>query len=147
MRTLTGELWAPTTKGDPDARAMYFRHYSSQKRPAHADPVQFVGPGECLVLIRNDAVFVWRLAIDDCPLGDGVNCAIFRNEGAVLSSDLIREADEHADRRWPSERRHYTYINPKKIRSTNPGFCFLAAGWARCGQTAKGLLVLERITR
>jgi hypothetical protein len=34
-------------------------------------------------------------------------------------------------------------VNPCRIRSTNPGFCFLAAGWSRCGQTNSGLIVLE----
>jgi hypothetical protein len=30
-----------------------------------------------------------------------VNCAVFRNEGPVLSSDLILEAEELAWGRWP----------------------------------------------
>jgi hypothetical protein len=30
------------------------------------------------------------------------------------------------------------------VRSTNPGFCFLVAGWRRCGRTKGGLLILER---
>ena len=35
-------------------------------------------------------------------------------------------------------------VNREAIKSTNPGFCFVAAGWRRCGMTRSGLLVLER---
>jgi len=141
--SLTGEHLAISHKGDAAARAMYLRHYSANKRPAHADPRQFVGPGSSLVLIRGDACFVWRVFIDDCPLGGGVNCALFRNEGEVLSSALIQEADEHAWRKWPHRGRHYTYVDPSQIRSSHPGWCFICAGWQRCGTTASGLVVLE----
>lgn len=44
-----------------------------------------------------------------------------------------------------ADRRHYTYVDRKKVASKNPGYCFIAAGWRRCGTTAGGLLVLERI--
>lgn len=40
---------------------------------------------------------------------------------------------------------NYTYVNPEKVRSSNPGFCFLVAGWQRCGRTRSGLLILERV--
>jgi hypothetical protein len=45
---------------------------------------------------------------------------------------------------WP-DLRHYTYVNSQKVASKNPGFCFLKAGWRRCGVTKGGLLVLERV--
>jgi hypothetical protein len=74
----------------------------------------------------------------------GVNCAVFRNEGAGLSSDLIREADELAWQRWPGER-HFTYVWDEKVRSRNPGYCFLKAGWQRVGRNKDGrLTLLER---
>lgn len=143
--------WYVTNKGSAIARSLYLRHYSAEKRPAHADPRQFVGPGSSLVLLthNNDALFVWRKFIDDCidertgQKQQGVNCAVFRNESDILSSDLIREADDYADDRWTDER-HYTYVKPSKIRSTNPGCCFIKAGWQRCGKTKSGLIVLER---
>jgi len=91
-----------------------------------------------------DALFVWRKFIS----GDGqtgVNCAVFRNEGPIKSSVLIWEACRLAWQRWPGERL-YTYVNPRKIRSTNPGCCFLKAGWRKCGITKKNkLLILECI--
>ena len=90
-----------------------------------------------------DAFFVWKKFID--ASGEkGINCAVFRNEAGskYKSSDLIREADAIADCIWPGER-HYTYINPQAVRSHNPGFCFLMAGWRRCGHTKGGLMILE----
>lgn len=68
-----------------------------------------------------------------------------RNEGTHRSSDLVRQADAIADAIWPG-RRHYTYVNPQGVRSTNPGCCFRKAGWRRCGRTKGGLLILERIS-
>jgi hypothetical protein len=90
-------------------------------------------------------MFVWRNYIDDTkPAQDGVECAVFRNEGDITSSVLVRQADYIADQCWPGER-HYTKVNPKAVRSTNPGFCFVAAGWRRAGYTRGGLLILERM--
>lgn len=45
--------------------------------------------------------------------------------------------------KWPGERL-YTYVNGGKVRSSNPGYCFLVAGWRKCGVTKdKGLIILE----
>jgi hypothetical protein len=30
------------------------------------------------------------------------------------------------------------------VRSANPGYCFLKAGWRQCGWTQGGKLILER---
>jgi hypothetical protein len=60
--------------------------------------------------------------------------AVFRNEGAGRSSDLIKTAMDRAWMRWPGERL-FTYVNPRKIASRNPGYCFKAAGWKRVGRT------------
>lgn len=122
---------------------LYRRHYSSAK--GRRTSRQFVGPGEVIALRTGDAdaMFVWRKFIDDSGQ-QGVNCAVFRNEGIIRSSDLIRQADAVADFCWPGER-HYTYVDPKAVRSSNPGFCFMAAGWRKCGMTKSGLIVLERV--
>lgn len=104
----------------------------------------FCGPGYKLVLSTpcRQALFVWR-KFRSMDAQQGVNCAIFRNESSIRSSDLIREADRIADQRWPGER-HYTYVNPRHV-SDNPGFCFKMAGWQFCGRTkARGLHILER---
>jgi hypothetical protein len=123
---------------------MYERHYSAYRYADGRKRTLFVGPGEKVVLrtAQADAVWVWRKFHDDSGQ-QGVNCAVFRNESAHRSSDLIRQADSIADILWPDSR-HYTYINPERIASTNPGFCFLKAGWQRCGWTKGGLLIMSR---
>jgi hypothetical protein len=138
-------LWWVTRDGDLDCLAMYERHYSANTKRDMSKPRRlFVGPGTKLVLRteRADAVFVWRKFIDDSGQ-EGINCAVFRNESPHLSSALIRQADAIADCLWP-HRRHYTYVRREAVASANPGFCFLRAGWQRCGVTKGGLLILER---
>jgi hypothetical protein len=137
--------WVEVKDGDATGRAIFHRHYSHRPYADGRKPALFVGPGSKMVLLTpcSRALFVWRKFIS----GDGqlgVNCAIFRNEGAGLSSELIRAADELADNRWPGAR-HFTYVNPRKVRSPNPGFCFIAAGWQKCGRTKwRRLVILER---
>ena len=146
--------WWVTKDGDLDCLEMYLRHYSSDKANRSAgDGELFVGPGDKLILRTEqaEAVFVWRKFVDDCidertgEKQQGINCALFRNEGEHLSSQLVRQADAIADLVW-TDRRHYTYVNSEAVASKNPGFCFLAAGWRRCGRTRSGLLILERLT-
>jgi len=135
--------WIIGQDGEPELYALYERHYSSSKN-RNRKIRQFVGPGEHIVLttVKRDALFVWRKFIDDSKQ-DGINCAVFRNESRVLSSDLIRESDAIADFCWPGER-HYTYVRSEAIKSSNPGWCFICAGWRHCGRTKAGLFILER---
>ena len=143
---LIGEGWIEVRDGNDSVRSIFDRHYS--RRHAKPQPngahLLCVGPGEKLVLITPcaRAVFAWRKFINDDGQA-GINCAFFRNEGAGLSSSLIREADAVADMRWPGER-HYTYVDERKVLSPNPGYCFLMAGWRRCGRTKRNYLILER---
>jgi hypothetical protein len=138
------EPWITIVDGNDEARALFDRHYSRRRYADGRRPKLFVGPGEKLVLTTpcRRALFVWRNFISDDGQ-DGISCAVFRNEGAGLSSSLIGAADQIADRRWGG-RRHYTYVNPKRIRSSNPGYCFIQAGWRRCGMSKGGLVILER---
>jgi hypothetical protein len=137
-----GGTWLQVWDGNPTAAALYDRHYSRNPK-SRGDP-RFAGPGEKIVLLtpRARALFVWRKFISKDGQ-QGVNCAIFRNEGAGRSSDLIRAAMELAWARWPGER-FYTYVNPRRVRSSNPGYCFQLAGWRRCGITkTRKLLIFE----
>lgn len=136
-------FWMPTRDADLRARAIYRRHYSYRPYADGRNPKKFVGPGERIVLLGYgiDALFVWRNFISDDGQ-QGVNCAVFRNESPHLSSDMIREAMEIGWDRWPGER-FYTYVDPRKIRSSNPGYCFKKAGWKKCGRSKKGLLIFE----
>lgn len=142
---LFGGAWVEVWDGNPTAAALYDRHYS--RNPAARGDPRVAGPGEKLVLLTPcaRALFVWRVfrSKDPTAAAGDVNCAIFRNEGAGLASGLIRAAMALAWARW-GLRRLYTYVNPRRVRSTNPGFCFLAAGWRHCGVTkTRRLLILE----
>lgn len=136
--------WLPIRDGDPRAVALYRRHYSSEGRRGH-DQIRhgFVGPGESMVLLTSDcrALFAWYRGIVANGQQRGVMCGIFRNEGPILSSLLIREACELAWQRWPGERL-FTYVADAKIRSVNPGACFKKAGWRTCGRNATGKLTI-----
>jgi hypothetical protein len=139
-------LWWLTKDGDRDCLELYERHYSAYRYADERERREFVGPGEKVVLRTEagNALFVWRRFVDgsgEC----GINCAVFRNESEHQSSSLIRQADSIADCLW-SCRRHYTYVNPQKISSSNPGFCFIQAGWKRLKRrTGSGLMILERV--
>ena len=137
--------WRVVHDGDSVARELYHRHYSRYVYKDGRDPKKIVGPGEYIMLLTWDdkALFVWR-KFRSMDNQEGVNCAIFRNEGKKLSSGLILEAERYAWEKWPGESRLYTYVNPKKIRSKNPGGCFKKAGWMMCGLTKGGLHILEK---
>ena len=137
--------WIPIRDGNPTGMSIFKRHYTARER---RKVFQFVGPGEKEVLITADALalFVWRKFISDAG-ETGVNCAVFRNEGPVRSSELIMCADAVAAQRWPGERL-YTYVDPAKVKhKRDPGRCFLKAGYRKCGVTKSGKIVLEKLAQ
>jgi len=143
-KRLIDSHWCQVKDADPRARAIFDRHYSRRHYRDGRRPKKFVGPGEYIVLIRPqcDALFIWR-KFRSMDNQKGLCCAVFRNESPVLSSELILDAERWARARWPAARL-YTYVNPRKIESANPGYCFLCAGWQRCGWTKSGLIVMEK---
>lgn len=143
--------WLPAKDGDPRVFALMRRHctfhaYADGRRRdlSNRNRNLVVGPGERIVLLTIDcnALFVWRKFIDKSGQR-GINCAVFRNESDILSSELILEAEHLAEQRWTGQR-FYTYVNPHKVQSVNPGYCFKMAGWRTCGKTSKGLIILEK---
>ena len=144
------QYWYAIKDGDPRAVALYRRHYSATLTN-HGMPIDhcrygFSGQGESLILLTLDcrALFGWNKSNGRADKQEGVNCFVFRNEGGVLSSDLIREADLLAWQRWGDER-HFTYVKPSAIKSTNPGYCFIKAGYRKCGESKGGLVILETV--
>lgn len=147
-------LWLSSSDGDAAAYDIMTRHYTFQRyqdgrrqSQTYRNRKLFVGPGEKMVLVTPDhkALFVWRKFIDDSGQ-QGVNCAVFRNEGAydgqILSSQLILAAEELARQKWPGCR-FYTYVNTRAVKGD--GACFKKAGWKKCGRTkSRGLLILEK---
>ncbi len=72
---------------------------------------------------------------------------MFRNLGAGLSSKLIEQAVEATRYYWMQKYGELpevpmrTEIKIKAVRSSNPGCCYLKAGWTR-GKTVRGKLYL-----
>lgn len=119
------------------------RHYSRQKVGAR----EFMGPGRTLVLrsASGDILFGWLWPLDGMRMDGqtGYNCTIFRNESRRQSSLVIHEAEQLAVDRW-GPNRFYTYVDPGKIRSTNPGYCFQCAGWQKIGRSKSGLILFAK---
>ena len=142
--------WYAISDQDPVAMSIYRRHYS---RHAYQDGRRHVGgvmpPGQHKFYMTCDgtAIFGWlRNVVERYDGQTGVLCSVFRNEGYAhaRSSELIEEACEYAWQKWPGERL-WTYVDPTKVTSRNPGYCFLMAGFRRCGTSKKGLLIFERL--
>lgn len=149
-----GGYWIPVPDGDPRARALFERHYSADtERRRRTGATQFVGPGEKLVLLTPaaDALFAWRLSYFRQDGQWGVECTVFRNESAHLSSVLILQAEAFARQEWPWCPRYFTYINAqataaRRSRRHRPGHTFRMAGWTDAGESQGGLIRLEKIT-
>ena len=133
--------WLPIRDGDPRGFGLYMRHYSARKSRAGKPHIRFqksgrrwMGNGEHIGLLTQDgtATFAWRKQVYRKDGQTGVECSIFRNEGPLLSSCLIREAEKWAYRRWPNERL-FSYCLPTVARGGHRlirwGQCFLEAGW------------------
>lgn len=173
MNFLTGGYWVPIKDADPRAIALYRRHYSADLSKHHHSGIS--GPGERMVMLTTagNALWVWRLVLPPeklisqsirpdkrrqrkgLQLGEkassyfggqeGVMCSVFRNEGPILSSLLIKEAMALAWQRWPGMRL-FTYVWDARVRSVNPGYCFKIAGWSYCGRNKDGRLsILEAL--
>ncbi len=139
--------WIVTHQYDRRAAHLADRHYSRQK----PGTPKFSPPGRKLVLITRDASAVW---VTSWPLAEYVRrdyadawiCTLFRNESPILSSSLILEAI--AITRWkygsPPASGMITMIDPTKIQSCNPGYCFKVAGFQHIDYTKRaGLHILQ----
>lgn len=130
-----------TSAADRECRLLADRHYS--RRTVGARDFTYAGEKVVLRDWRGDVVFAWVKGRAEYRADgrDGVMCSIFRNESSRRSSEIIREAEAHAVRRWgPSMA--FTFVDPRRVRSVNPGCCFLKAGWRREAQRTKGGLVV-----
>jgi hypothetical protein len=126
-------IWRRSWKSDPAALALAERHYNRQ-RPGTP---QFMPPGRTLVLVAEGAVW-GSVAQSHGPNAGAWVCSIFRNEGAGLSSELVRDAVAATRAAWgePPARGFLTYVNPGKLRrKRDPGRCFLRAGFELVGET------------
>jgi hypothetical protein len=141
-------LWQRSWRADPRGRVLADRHYS-RKTPGAA---QFVPPGECVVLLTPAADALW---VTSAPYAEFVmhdwagawTCSLFRNEGPLRSSDLIRSAIAAtlAQLGDAPPLGMVTMVDRTKVRpKRHPGYCFLMAGFRHVGQTKdQGLDVLQ----
>lgn len=137
-------FWLRTHKFDPRAAALADRHYSRRKPGSP----QFMPPGQTIILITPaaDAVYGWwrphpASGIHAMNGLDGWTCTIFRNESLVYqSSDLIVDAEDAIREAGYScgPSGLITYVFDKKVKSTNPGYCFKLAGYTLTGRSADG---------
>lgn len=138
--------WCESYRADPRARPLADRHYNRQKVGA----AQFVPPGACLVLLTAAADSLWITSwpksefVQHRWAGAWVN-SLFRREGPGLASAMIREAVAATRWRWPDvpPLGLITFVDASKVRSTNPGCCYKAAGFVAEGQTKGGLLAFR----
>jgi hypothetical protein len=134
--------WLITDKGDQDCRRLADRHYSRQTIGA----LQFTRNGQNLVFITADLKAVWVTfrptpGIAKRPDGlDAWECALFRNEGPVKSSLLIREAVLLSCALWGEipQDGFITFIKEAAVATTLKGYCYRRAGWRRVGQAKDG---------
>ncbi len=138
-------LWKPSHRADPPAVALADRHYS-RKRPGTP---QFVSPGRCLVFLTESKDALWVSSWPEYVKHDWPGswmCSIFRNEGDVLSSRLIREAVAATRWNWPDVPAlgMVTFVDRAKTKpKRDPGYCFQCAGFSVVGKTRGGLVVLQ----
>lgn len=152
MRNESDEMgWRLSWRADPQARAIADRHYNRQSIGAR----DIAPPGRCLVLLATTGPALW---ITSWPFAEYVKhawagawvCSAFRNEGAGLSSSLIRQAV--AATRWrygePPDLGMITFIDETKVRhKRDPGRCFRRAGFAVVGRTkTRNLVALQLLS-
>lgn len=137
--------WRVSHRASPAGCAIADRHYNRQKVGAP----QFVPPGRCLVLIRDDALWVtsWPFAeyVKHDWAGAWVN-SLFRNEGDDRASDLIRDAVAATRFQWePPALGMVTFVDPRGVPGTMVrgerifGHCYQRAGFQHVGHTKGGL--------
>jgi hypothetical protein len=140
---LFGDVLEKTSHYDDECRQLADRHYSRRTVGAR----QFAYSGRKLVLRDPAGTVLWVWMWPDPAMRmdgqEGYNCAIFRNESERRSSDLILEAERFAIDYW-GPNRMYTYVDPAKVRSSNPGYCYLMAGWHHVGWSAAGKRLLAK---
>jgi hypothetical protein len=139
--------WRVSHRFDARALPLADRHYNRRK----VGSPQFVPPGRCLVLLTECERALW---VTSWPFAEYTKHAwagawvnsLFRNEGAGLASELIREAVA-ATRAYfgdPPSLGMVTFVNAEKVRhKRDPGRCYLKAGFQRAGFTEGGLVALQ----
>lgn len=134
--------WRLSHRFDREALPLADRHYNRQ---TPGSP-QFVPPGRCVVLLAGQPTRA--LWVTSWPFAEYTKhawagawvCSCFRNEGAGLSSELIREAVAATLGVWPEPPPlgMITFVDRAKTRSKkHPGYCYRKAGFEHVGFTKR----------
>jgi hypothetical protein len=140
--------WHLSHQADPRAILLADRHYS--RKTTGSD--RFMPPGRQFVLMTDDGRAVWGVVwnrpeyVFHAWKHAWLN-TLFRNESAHLSSDLIVAAVAATRWYWPDVPALgiVTFVDPRKVRSANPGYCYRMAGWTRLRERTKGGLVVYQL--
>lgn len=158
--------WRLSSSSDPEALAVvdgtgrfteHGPHYSRRTPGSRT----FTGVGREVVLVTDCGRAVWACVYQRTPSRRGTGGSrgrsgiadeksryiwrnmMFRNLGAGSSAELIAEALATTYTEWerrygslPLERLR-TEIGVRQVRSTNPGYCYIVAGWD-VGETVRG---------
>lgn len=147
-------IWQKSNRADPRARELADRHYNRQK----PGTPQFVPPGRCCVFYAETSTgkAFW---ITSYPYAQYVKhqwagawiCSAFRNEGAGIASEMIRQAvaATRAELGEPPPLGMITFVDTKKVKPTMVhgkrtwGRTYQLAGFRPVGKTKGGLLALQ----
>lgn len=149
---MTEQRWCLSHRADPAARRLADRHYSRQSVGAPG----FVPPGRCAVFLTDCGRAYW---VTSWPFPEYTKhewagawiCSAFRNEGAGIASDLIRQAVAATRAVFgnPPALGMVTFINRARVSPIMRrgvkiwGYSFRKAGFIECGETKGGLLALQ----
>lgn len=151
-------IWYTSNRADPKAREIADRHYNRQK----PGTPQFVPPGRCCVFYAGTETgkAFW---VTSYPFAQYVKhqwagawiCSAFRNEGAGVASEMIREAvaATRAVFGEPPALGMITFIDQKKVRPTMThgrktwGRTYEKAGFKYVGKTKGGLLAYQLLPK
>ena len=136
----------PLRDGEEYLRRIVDQHYSARRYRDGRRPKKIVGPGEYLILATPCRGFLIVFRVSNRPIGgqSGVYLSFCRNTTARKTSTLIRAALERAWQRWPGKP-VFTFVNPRKVKSEIPGYCFRRAGFRHVGNTTRGLLIFRKV--
>jgi hypothetical protein len=147
--------WRYSTSGkyDVDGVRLVRGHYSRRK----PNSPQFMPPGETIVLVNSERTAVWgwwrphpSSKIVAMNGRDGWTCSVFsyhppQATRPLLASELVLDAE----RALAALERDgltaapcgpdgmLTYVDARKVRSSNPGYCYKLVGWVRVGRAKK----------
>lgn len=147
-------LWELSHRADPFAAAIADRHYNRQK----IGSPQFVPPGRCLVL-KAETDTGRAFWVTSYPFAEYVKhawagawvCSAFRNEGAGVASDMIRDAVAASRFKYGDAPPlgMITFIDRKKVKPTMRrgvrtwGYSYIKTGFRVAGETKGGLLAVQ----